>query len=216
MNRTTGLFAALALSLLASSPVVAQTLPTPAVISAPREGDRSVGSPDAPVTLTAYVSTTCSHCAEWHNNVLPAFKARYVDTGQVRIVYRDLLTSPQELSAGGAVMARCVPEDRFDATMDTLFRNQSTLRATTAEEHQQKATAWLAAAGESGGLNRDQMNACFADDANWAALDARLLASQGDGVTGTPTFFVNGERANIDPHALSSFDAVLQPLLAAH
>jgi protein-disulfide isomerase len=216
MIRAPGLFAALALSLLLPSAVLAQTLPTPAAISAARDGDRSVGSPVAPVTLTAYVSTTCSHCADWHNNVLPAFKARYVDTGQVRIVYRDLLTSPQEVAAGGALMAHCVPDDRFDAAMNALFRNQATLLAATPEERQDKATQWLASAGVSGGLTREQMSACFASDANWAALDARLLASQTDGVTGTPTFFVNGERANIDPHALSSFDTVLQPLLAAH
>ncbi len=218
MIRTTGLFAALALALLTPSAALAQTMPapTPATISAPRVGDRSVGSPDAPVTLTAYVSTTCSHCAEWHTNILPAFKAKYVDTGQVRIVYRDLLTNPPEVAASGALMARCVPEDRFDAAMDALFRNQAMIRALTPEEKVEKTTQWLATAGAAGGLTRDQMSACFEGDANWAALDARLLASQIDGVTGTPTFFVNGERVNIDPHALSAFDTVLQPLLAAH
>ena len=223
MNRTTGLFAALALSLLASSPVLAQTAPTSttAHVSAAREGDRSVGSSDAPVTLTAYLSTTCSHCAEWHNNVLPQITAKYVDTGQVRIVYRDLPTPPHDIAGAGAVMARCVPEDKFAAALDSLFQTQSNLapaagQTQTEEQLQDKAMVWLAGAGLAGGLTRDQMNACFDNEANWTALDARVEASRADGVRGTPTFFVNGERANIDPHDPAAFDAAIQPQLAAH
>ena len=47
-----------------------------------REGDRTLGSAADPVTLTVYLSTTCSHCADWHTNDFPAFKARWVDTGR--------------------------------------------------------------------------------------------------------------------------------------
>ncbi len=218
INRSTGLFAALALILSAPAVALAQDhaheAVTPGSVAAPRVGDRIVGSSTAPVTLTAYVSTTCSHCADWHNNFLPAIMAKYVDTGLMRIVYRDLLTAPQQASANGAVMARCVPEDRFDAALDALFRNQASLRAATAEEQRQKITEWLATAGEAGGLTRGQMSACFDDEANWSALDDRLTASHADGVTGTPTFFVNGQRAEV--WDVASLDAVVQPLLAAH
>lgn len=220
MNRSTGLFAALALALMTPSVALAQDhvheTATPASIAAIRPDDRIVGSMDAPVTLTTYVSTTCSHCANWHNTVLPVLMAKYVDTGQVRIVYRDLPTPPHEIAAAGAVMARCVPADKFDDALDSLFRNQSSLAATTAEEQQQKVIQWLGGAGTRAGLTREQMNACFADDANWAALDARIDASHVDGVTGTPTFFVNGVRADIDSRDLAAFDAAIQPQLAAH
>ena len=74
-----------------------------------RPGDRTLGSADAPVTLTVYLSTTCSHCADWHTRDFPAFKARFVDTGKVRVAYRDLPTPPRPAAIAGAVMARCAP-----------------------------------------------------------------------------------------------------------
>lgn len=218
MNRSIGLFAALALAVLTPAVAKAQEHShepvTPVSITTPRADDRVVGSPDAPVILTAYVSTTCSHCADWHNNLLPAIAAKYVETGKVRIVYRDLPTPPHDVAGAGAVMARCVPADKFDVALDSLFRNQTSLRSQTQDELEQKAMIWLAAAGTAGGLSRDQMNACFADEDNWSALDARIDAAHADGVTGTPTFFVNGQRADV--WDVTSLDAVVQPLLAAH
>lgn len=225
MNRMTGLFAALALALLAPSAALAQDahaghdhgpVSTPESVAALRPDDRIVGSMDAPVTLTTYLSTTCSHCAAWHNNILPSIMAKYVETGQVRIVYRDMPTPPQDVAVAGAVMARCAPAEKFGAALDSLYRTQSSLGGATAEEQQQNVLAWLSAAGIAGGLTRDQMNACFADEANFDALEARVNAAHVDGVRGTPTFFVNGVRANIDYRDLTAFDAVIQPQLAAH
>lgn len=219
MNRATALFAALALAAL--TPAVAQaqehvhTTTPPDAIAAVRADDRVVGSADAPVTLTAYVSTTCSHCADWHNNYLPAIMAKYVDTGQVKIVYRDLPTPPADVAAAGAVMARCAPADKFDAVLNSFYRTQGALRGSTDEELKQNAMRWLATGGVAGGMTREQMNACFDDEANWNALDARIEASHADGVTGTPTFFVNGRRAEA-VWDVTSLDAVVQPLLAAH
>ncbi len=218
MNRSIGLFAALALTVL--TPAVAQaqehahTATTPDAIAAIRADDRVVGSPDAPVTLTAYVSTTCSHCADWHNNYLPAIMAKYVDTGQIKIVYRDLPTPPADVAAAGAVMARCAPADKFDAVLTSFYRTQGALRGATDEELKQNAMRWLATGGVAGGMTREQMNACFDDEANWNALDVRIEASHADGVTGTPTFFVNGRRAEA-VWDVTSLDAVVQPLLAA-
>ncbi|HAJ02203.1 MAG TPA: thioredoxin, partial [Brevundimonas sp.] len=45
--------------------------------------DRTLGREDAPVTLTAYLSTVCSHCATWHEADFPEIKRRLIDTGQV-------------------------------------------------------------------------------------------------------------------------------------
>lgn len=210
--RTKALFLALGLALSAPAAAAAQTA-SPSV-AAVRADDRVVGSADAPVTLTAYVSTTCSHCADWHNNFLPAIMAKYVDTGQVKIVYRDLPTPPQDVAGAGAVMARCVPAEKFDAVLDSFFRTQGALRGDTDEELQQNAMRWLATGGVAGGLTLEQMNACFDDESNWNALEARIDASHADGVTGTPTFFVNGRRAEV--WDVASLDAVVQPLLAAH
>ena len=204
---------------LAAAPVaaLAQTDPVAASsVAALRADDRVVGSPDAPVTLTAYVSTTCSHCADWHENYLPAIAAKYVDTGQIRIVYRDLPTPPADAAEAGAVIARCAAPEKFDVVLGTLLRTQGALRGApteTEEQRRERVVRWLLNAGASGGLTVDQMGACIGSDANWDAIYARVEASHADGVTGTPTFFVNGRLAEV--WDVTSLDAVVQPLLAA-
>jgi protein-disulfide isomerase len=180
-----------------------------------RPGDRTLGSATAPVTLTVYLSTTCSHCADWHTNDFPAFKARFVDTGHVRVAYRDLPTPPQEIALVGAVMARCAPEDRYDAVLDSLYRGRAQLLAPPGEPPREAVLAWLSAAGQAGGLTREQMNACFSNEASFTEVEARTEQSFADGVTSTPSFFLNGQPVPDTLAALdvAAFEPLIQPLL---
>jgi len=180
-----------------------------------RPGDRTLGAPDAPVTLTVYLSTTCSHCADWHTNDFPAFKARWVDTGKVRVAFRDLPTPPQQVAIAGAVMARCAPEEKYDAVLDALFRGQSQLRGQPGPPPQQTVVAWLAAGGAAGGLNRDQMNACFSSEASFTEVEARAEQSFADGVNSTPSFFINGQPVpeTMAARDVAAFEPLVQPLL---
>ena len=61
--------------------------------------DMSQGNPNSKVTVIEYASATCSHCARWNTEVYPAFKAKYVDTGKVNSVSREILTAPAEVAA---------------------------------------------------------------------------------------------------------------------
>lgn len=181
-----------------------------------RAGDRTMGAPDAPVTLTVYLSTTCSHCADWHTQDFPAFKARFVDTGQVRVAFRDLPTPPQPVAVAGAVMARCAPEERYDAVLDALFRGQPLLRQQPGAPSQETVTAWLATAGQAGGLTGEQMNACFSNDASFTEVRARAEQSFADGVNSTPSFLINGELVRSDRLAawdVAAFEPLIQPLI---
>lgn len=180
-----------------------------------RAGDRTLGSETAPVTLTVYLSTTCSHCAAWHNNDFPAFKARWVDTGKVRVAFRDLPTNPPQVSIAGAVMARCAPEEKYDAVLEALFRGQSRLFAQPGPPPQQTVISWLAAGGAAGGLTREQMNACFTNEASFAEVEARADQSFADGVNGTPSFFINGQRTpdTMPAWDVSAFEPLIQPLI---
>ena len=180
-----------------------------------RPGDRTLGSADAPVTLTVYLSTTCSHCAAWHTQDFPAFKARFVDTGQVRIAYRDLPTPPREVALVGAVMARCAAEDRYDAVLDSLYHGHAQLFGPPGDPPHEAVVAWLSAAGQAGGLTQGQMNACFSDEASFTEVEARAAQSFADGVNGTPSFFLNGEPLPETMTALdvAAFEPLIQPLL---
>lgn len=187
-----------------------QAAPAPVSAAALRADDRTSGSPDAPVTLTVYLSTTCGHCAHWRTGEFPAIKARWVDTGQVRVVYRDLTTAPQDVAASGAQIARCVPADRYDAALDTLFRGQRFYLP------QGMVSGWLASAGAAGGLTGAEIQSCLADDAGRAEVQSRVEQAWNDGVRSTPTFLVNGREvlADSDSHGVDAFAPILDPLLA--
>jgi protein-disulfide isomerase len=180
-----------------------------------RPDDRTLGASDAPVTLTVYLSTTCSHCADWHTNDFPAFKARWVDTGKVRVAFRDMPTPPQQIAIAGAVMARCAPEEKYDAALDALFRGQSQLRAQPGQPPQQAVVAWLAAGGAAGGLTRDQMNACFSNEASFTEIETRAEQSFADGVNSTPSFLINGQPVpeTMAARDVAAFEPLIQPLL---
>ena len=161
MARLSRFLLTLMIAIAAPSLALAQT------VEPVRPGDRTLGSADAPVTLTVYLSTTCSHCADWHTNDFPAIKARWVDTGAVRVVFRDLPTPPRQAAIAGAVMARCAPAEKFDVVLDTLFRGQHQVHAHDGPPAQETVIRWLAAAGTAAGLTRDRMNACFSDEASF-------------------------------------------------
>lgn len=204
MERRVRLFLLMVLALIAA-PVAAMAQTVDPV----RPDDRTTGAADAPVTLTVYMSTTCGHCADWRTDDYPAFRAKYVDSGKVRVVYRDLPTPPQRLAIAGVALARCAPPERYDAVLDALFAGQAVYFP------QGQARQWLVAGGTAGGLTEDQMQVCLSPE-NIAAAEARGEQAWNDGVKSTPAFFIDGRRilAESPTHDVAAFDAVIQPLLA--
>jgi protein-disulfide isomerase len=209
MARLSRFLLTLLIAIAAPATALAQT------VEPVRPGDRTLGVATAPVTLTVYLSTTCSHCATWHMQDFPAFKSRFVDTGKVRVAFRDLPTPPEEVAIAGAVMARCAPEEKYDAVLDALFREQTQLRAVPGPPPQQTVVNWLAAGGLAGGLTRDQMNACFSSEASFTEIEARAEQSFADGVNSTPSFYINGQPLPDTMLSLdvAAFEPLIQPLI---
>lgn len=68
--------------------------------------ERALGDEAAPVTIVEYSSLACPHCAAFHRETLPQIKEAYIDTGKVRLVYRDYPLGGAAMAA--ALIARCV------------------------------------------------------------------------------------------------------------
>lgn len=78
------------------------------------EGDMAQGAAEgAKVTVVEYASVTCPHCAIWQENTYPAFKAKYVDTGKVRYIFRELPTPPVDAATAGFLVARSAGPDMY-------------------------------------------------------------------------------------------------------
>ncbi len=173
----------------------------------PMAGDRTEGRAEAPVTVTAYLSPTCPHCAEWWLGDWPAFKAAYVDPGRVRMVWRELPTQPQQLSGAAILIARCAPEARYGEAIGAFMAGQAALYQTG------QPAPWLQAGGRAAGLDSAAVEACLSNPANVEALNTRLALAQADGVTGTPSMLVDGERI-ADP-SLAGLRAAVDARLVA-
>jgi len=77
------------------------------------ENDFTIGDENAPITIIEYASMSCSHCADFHTNTLPELKTEFIDTGKVRMVFRDYPFNYPALL--GSMMMRCIPGDvRYD------------------------------------------------------------------------------------------------------
>ena len=150
-------------------------------------GDMSLGNPKAPVTVIEYASIGCSHCGAWSREVFPEFKRRFIDTGRVRFVLREMLTGDADVAAAGFLTARCAAPDKYFQVVDDVFAQQTQIG--------QEGIAALERIADHAGLTHDRFAACLQDAAALKALNERTQAdAAAHGVTGTPTFFVGDQR----------------------
>jgi len=149
--------------------------------------EKVLGSATAPITMIEYSSLTCSHCADFHALTLPLIKSEYIDTGKVKFVYRDFpLDNGTALTA--SIVARC-SGDRFFTVLDLLYQSQGTWAGSS------NPTSALKSVVAQAGLSSAEVDACLVS----ADLRAGILAIKSKGeadydITGTPTFFINGQR----------------------
>ena len=104
--------------------------------------EMSMGDPNAPVTLVEYAMFTCPHCAAFAKDVFPKIKANYIDTGKVRLVFREVYFNKPALWA--AMIARCAPADRYFGIADALFATQ---QSWAAERTRRRCSASSTASG---------------------------------------------------------------------
>ncbi|WP_421739370.1 DsbA family protein [Caulobacter sp.] len=151
--------------------------------------DMTLGNANAKVTVIEYASATCSHCARWNADVYPAFKAKYVDTGKVNYVYREILTAPAEVAAASFLMARCAGKDKYFQVVDSVYRSQEEMFTTG------QFREVLVRIAQSAGMDEAKFNACVSDEKALKAINSRVEKySKEQSIQGTPTFVVNGKK----------------------
>lgn len=165
--------------------------------------ERIVGDPAAPVTIIEYSSFTCPLCAAFH--VGPDYdglKKRFIETGQVKLVFRDFPLD--NVSIRASIVARCAGTEGYFARVVKLFATQKQWAAAD------DPTTELA---EITGLDDAMLTECLSS----AELSDGLfrLRAQGakDGVLFTPTYIVNG---TLYPgsHSVEEFSEIIEPLVA--
>ena len=164
----------------------------------------TLGKVGAPVTVIEYASVACPHCATWDNENFEAFKFGYIDTGKVRFVFRELLTSDPQLAGAGFITARCAAPDKYFDVVHDIMRQQADIYKG------RDLRGPLSAIAKKVGLTEDAWMACLGNDAMIDALNTRSDRNAGlDGVDSTPTFVVNGVKLAGD-NSLSALEAAIK------
>lgn len=158
--------------------------------------DMAMGDPKAPVTVTEYASAACPHCADWNKENWAAFKAKYIDTGKVHYVFREVLTEPQAYAFTGFMIGRCAvahsktPSDAtpYFSVVQSFFSGQDSYYQSG------QMNAVMDDVEKKTGLNMKTLQACVSDatqaDAFMKTMRTHMDA---DKVSQTPTFLVNGK-----------------------
>jgi len=182
------------------------------------DGDPYLGKPDAPVVLEEWSDYLCPFCGRHFQQTLPGLKDKYIRTGQMKLVFRDLpFASLHPTAAMGHVAARCVAEQggaaRYWAMYDELFSRQKEWSRLP------DPAAFLAEAATRVGADREAYAACVAGDDVTKAVEASVAAGQTLGFNGTPSFrFIESRSGDaytlVGAQPLAAFERRAEALIA--
>jgi protein-disulfide isomerase len=153
--------------------------------------------------MVEYASLTCSHCGNFHNTTFAALKEKYIDTGKIHFILREFPLDPLALAA--AMVARCGPEDDYFAIIDTMFTEQETWAYV-----EEPAPALLALVSPYG-FTDASFGACLKDETIVEGIVDVARRGQAFGVSGTPAFFINGEKQD-GAMTIERIDAIVEEL----
>lgn len=169
---------------------------------------RSIGDMSAPITIEDFSSLTCPHCAHAHQTVLPQLIKDYVETGKVRIVFKDFPLNQQAFDA--TKISRCMAGDQYFPFMTWAFENIQQWAYTDMYPNLlvQTATKY--------GLTEDQVKTCMADTiVESAVVTAMRDAGEKYKIDSTPTFVFNdGKKILKGARPYAEFKTVIDELLA--
>jgi protein-disulfide isomerase len=168
-------------------------------------GDKVIGKADAPVTIVEYASITCPHCAVFHIETYPTLKKDYIDTGKVRLIFREFPTQPAKVAISGFMLARCAGDNYFPF-ISALFEQQQQWR-------NDPYNGFLRIAKQAG-MSQQTFEKCL-EDGNMAGEIENVArrAVQNFGVESTPTFFVNGKKLKAGDTSIEDLAKEIDPLL---
>jgi len=195
----------LALLAATGAAVLLPTVLTPGAARAePVLGDIVMGEAAAPVTIIEYASFTCPHCAAFAVETFPQVKQAYIDTGKARYILREVYFDKYGLWA--SMTARCGGEAAFYPMADQFLKKQKVWTGVSPDQ----IPAEIKKIGRLNGLSDAQFNACLSDsDYARTLVDTYKANATADGVTATPTFLINGEKASGEM-SFEAFSALIE------
>ena len=180
-----------------------QTVPKDDPFAEIADDDAVKGSLSAPITIVEFSDFECSFCERFVSQTLSDLETKYIDTGKVRFIYRDFPLAFHTNAQKAAEAAECAGEQgKYYEMHDKIFENQNAIGVNNLKSYAKQI-----------GLDETEFNTCL--DSGEMAQEVAKDFSDGQklGVSGTPTFFVNGTKL-VGAQPLSAFEQIIEAELA--
>tara|TARA_B100000900_G_scaffold152134_1_gene129210 strand:- start:248 stop:823 length:576 start_codon:yes stop_codon:yes gene_type:complete len=146
------------------------------------------GNDNAKITIIAYESLTCSHCADFHKNVYPKLKKEYIDTGLAKIEFRHF---PLDIAALNASKITQCKEDQGLEILDSLYSNQQAwVKGNTIEEINDNLKKFVTDQGYKFNFDKCINNKKIED----FILNDRIEGTKKFKINATPTIIINNKK----------------------
>lgn len=159
--------------------------------------DPVLGDASAPVTIVEYGDFKCPFCARFFVETEPRLRREYIETGQVRLVWRDFANIDAESPTAAAAAWCAGQQDRFWQYHDALYVfivETFYAQGTNPEGQTAYEGHYVELARQAGVADEQAFRSCLDSDEATRAVAADRDRAEGRGVTGTPTFFINGQK----------------------
>ncbi len=164
------------------------------------------GNKDSKITILAYESLTCSHCADFHKDIYPKLKKNFIDKGLVKLEYRNF---PLDLAAFNAAKVAQCSTDKGKEILHFLYNNQSEwVKGNTIEELNINLEHILVSQNFGVDYNKCINNKIIED----FVLEDRIEGVKKYNVSATPTIIINGEKFE-KPLTYKNLQKTLEKLL---
>ena len=146
------------------------------------------GNKSAKITIIAYESLTCSHCADFHNDVYPQLKKEYIDTGLAKIEFRHF---PLDIAAFNAAKIAQCKKDKSLEILESLYSNQQAwVKGNTLDEINKNLEEFIKKKGFK--INYEEcVNNKEIED---FVLNDRIEGTKNFKVNATPTIIINNKK----------------------
>ncbi|NQZ85868.1 MAG: DsbA family protein [Nanoarchaeales archaeon] len=149
------------------------------------EGEPTLGNADAPVTIVEYSDYECPFCGKFFSESYSQLKEQYIDTGLVKLVFKDFPLGFHNLAVPASAAANCVQSQLGDAKYfemhDKIFSTQSSLSVANLK-------VWALEIG----VEESEFTSCIESEEILSEINEDLAEGSRHGVSGTPSFFING------------------------
>lgn len=147
------------------------------------DNDPLLGETTAPVTIIEFANVKCSDCLRFHQDIFPKLKEQYIDTGKVRLVFRDYPTVESELVGLAGECALEQGNQHFWTFHDRMFANSDQQNTETFRQWAQELN-----------FNMERFDSCMQNNKYQKELYEDLNDLKAAvGETPVPTFFINGQ-----------------------